>query len=292
MGNRIIIIANPTAGQGLGPAKRMASILTRAGAAVEIASTAARGDATRIARDAAVGGTADIVVAAGGDGTAGEVMAGLIGSSLPLAVLPAGTANVAALTLGLPAEADGLAHYILNAPALPFQPALANGHPFLCVASAGFDAEAVRRVSIGLKQRAGKLAYVWAGLSTFAAHAAPLMQVHVNGRHYDAAQVIITRGPFYAGRYRLFPEGEAFTGSLNVMLVQGRNRLELARFALAAALGRHLSLSGVRHFQTDMLTITSEGTAAVEVDGDDLCDAPVTFRLADVSVLLKRPALS
>lgn len=228
-----------------------------------------------------------MIVASGGDGTSGEVMAGLIGSSVPLAILPAGTANVTALSLGLPTDAEGLARYILEGPAVPLRPALANGQPFLCVASVGVDAEAVRRVSLTLKQRAGKLAYAVAGLSALASPP-PRFEVHANGRHFEAAQVIVSRVPFYAGRYRLFPDAPPFADALNVLIVRPGGRTRLVHFAAMAALGRNEGLRSVTRLSCAQVEAVAQGGVPVQVDGDAFAATPVTFSLAPEAVLLKR----
>ena len=270
----------------------MASILTRHGAHTDIAPTQHAGHAQEIARQAAHAHAADIIVASGGDGTCAEVMTGLIGSPVPLAVLPAGTANVTALSLGLPTDADALARYILHGPAVPFRPALANGTPFLCVASVGVDAEAVRRVSLALKRRAGKLAYAAAGISAFTRLPPPRFEVHANGRHFEAAQMIVSRVPFYAGRYRLFPDARPFADALNVLVVRqggslgGRGRL--LRFAMMAALGRHEGMRSVLRLSCEQVHVASLTPVAAQVDGDAFGTTPVTFSLAPESVLLKR----
>lgn len=265
----------------------MASILARHGARADIAPTRYAGHAQEIARQAALSGAADIVVASGGDGTSGEVMAGLIGSPVPLAILPAGTANVTALSLGLPHDADALAHYILNGPAVPFRPALANGQPFLCVASVGVDADAVRRVSLPLKQRAGKLAYAAAGLAALTGPP-PRFEVHANGRHFAAAQMIVSRVPYYAGRFPLFPDAAPFADALNVLVVRPGNRARLAHFAAMAALGRHAGLRSVVRLTCDQVQASAPAPVPAQVDGDAFGTTPVTFALAPDAVLLKR----
>lgn len=264
----------------------MASILDRYGARADVAPTGYAGHAREIAHEAALSDTADIVVAAGGDGTCGEVMAGLIGSHVPCAVLPAGTANVTALSLGLPRDADALARYILEGPIVPFRPALANGTPFLCVASVGFDAEAVRRVSLALKRRMGKLAYAAAGLSAFSAPP-PRFEVHANGRHFEVTQMIVSRVPFYAGRYRLFPNARPFADELNVMVVRQGGRARLLHFAMMAALGRHASMRSVLRISCEQAHAAAATPVAAQVDGDAFGTTPVTFSLASEQVLLK-----
>src|ERR1700730_13130121 len=100
---RGILIYNPTAGQRDLRAQMVALIerTRRRGLELVNAPTSAPGDATRIARSFPARGI-DVVVVCGGDGTISEAAAGLIGSEVPLAVLPGGTSNVLARELAIP----------------------------------------------------------------------------------------------------------------------------------------------------------------------------------------------
>jgi hypothetical protein len=92
------------------------------------------------------------VVAAGGDGTVNEVANGLLGSDLPLAVMPTGTINVLARELGLGRSVQQVAHAILEGRVGLVWPGLANGRAFLLMAGIGFDAAVVAAVSPPLKR--------------------------------------------------------------------------------------------------------------------------------------------
>jgi diacylglycerol kinase family enzyme len=100
-----VLIYNPVAGRIRGrhgeEMDRARAALIDLGVEVELQETTAPGAATQMAR-AAVDQGRQLVIACGGDGTINEVVNGLVGSQVPLAVLPGGTANVLAKELGLP----------------------------------------------------------------------------------------------------------------------------------------------------------------------------------------------
>ena len=111
---RILVIFNPVAGIG----RKLKSVhvldaLGEMGCRVITKPTTKRGDAEAFARglDPA---TVDVVVAAGGDGTINEVLNGLLGSTIPLGVIPLVTANVLAAEMGLAIDTDGVAQAIAN----------------------------------------------------------------------------------------------------------------------------------------------------------------------------------
>src|SRR5580658_2840207 len=100
-----LLIYNPTSGRKrhrrFGEVESAARILKDAGVRTELAPTEGPGSATYIAR-LAVEQRRGMVIACGGDGTVNEVVNGLAGSDIPMALLPAGTANILAKELRIP----------------------------------------------------------------------------------------------------------------------------------------------------------------------------------------------
>jgi YegS/Rv2252/BmrU family lipid kinase len=107
---------------------------------------------------------ADLVVACGGDGTVTACAAGLAGSGIPMAVVPAGTGNLLARNLGLPLDVRGALHVALAGVNRELDIGVANGRPFLVMAGLGLDAQMLGSTSEPLKKRLGWVAYVLAGL--------------------------------------------------------------------------------------------------------------------------------
>ncbi len=139
---------------------------------VEIVETHRRGHATRFAHDAARRGI-DVVIGFGGDGTLNEVATGIAGTDTALGVLPGGSTNVFARTLGLPNDpveaADHLANGIDASDMRPIGLGQVNGRYFCFHTGVGFDAAVVERVERrgSLKRWLGHPLFIWSGLSTW-----------------------------------------------------------------------------------------------------------------------------
>ncbi len=141
---------------------------------VEVVETNRRGHATRIAQDAARRGV-EVVVAFGGDGTLNEVATGIAGTETALGVLPGGSTNVFARTLGMPndpvsavsALVDGLDAHDLR----PIGLGRVNGRYFCFHTGIGFDAAVVKAVErrASLKRWAGHPLFIWAATTTWLA---------------------------------------------------------------------------------------------------------------------------
>ena len=141
---------------------------------VQVVETNRRGHATRFAQDAAHRGL-DLVVSFGGDGTLNEVATGVAGTDTALGVLPGGSTNVFARTIGLPNDPVSAAELLLaglDDPATNIRPiglGRVNGRFFCFHTGVGFDAAVVRTVEqrAHLKRWAGHPLFIWAAVRTW-----------------------------------------------------------------------------------------------------------------------------
>ncbi len=106
MGKRVRVIINPAAGQDEPVLGILNSVFHPAGVEWDVAITLKAGDAKRFAQQAVEEGI-EVVAVYGGDGTVAEVASGLIGSEVPLAIFPGGTANVMSVELGISQRPGG-----------------------------------------------------------------------------------------------------------------------------------------------------------------------------------------
>ncbi len=140
---------------------------------VQVVETNRRGHATRFAQDAARRGI-DVVVSFGGDGTLNEVATGIAGTDTALAVLPGGSTNVFARTIGLPNDAlaavDVIVESLERNNIAPIGLGKVNGRYFTFHTGIGYDASVVKRVEqrASLKRYAGHPLFVIAALRTWA----------------------------------------------------------------------------------------------------------------------------
>jgi len=169
---RMLIIVNPYATTVSDRLKSLVVYALQGRFDVEAVSTESQNHATEIGREAVNGGY-DIVVAFGGDGTLNEVANGLAGTDIPVFVLPGGSTNVVARTLGIPNDVVDATEHLLGC-ADAFQPraidlGIANGRRFVFACGAGLDATAAQRVDAHprMKSRFGPYFYTYATIRGF-----------------------------------------------------------------------------------------------------------------------------
>ncbi len=287
----ILVIVNPAAGRPRRAAKRLQRVvaaLERRGCTVAIRRTAARGDAERLAREAEPG--FDVIVAAGGDGTVNEVANGLAGSMRPLALLPLGTANVLAHEIGLPREPEALAALIADAEPRPIWPGRVGDRLFVAMAGIGFDAEVISRVDNRLKRRFGRLAFAIAIVQSLRRCRPPDLVARAEGSTFRAASAIVTKGRFYAGRFRIAPGVRAADPVLQIVLFRRGGRLAALRCLAALVCGRLHRLRDVTILEAGEAAFDGAEPSLVEADGEIAGRLPVTVGIAAQPLLLLQPA--
>lgn len=299
---RVLVVFNPKAGRRrLGKLRRTIAAMRRSGAEVELQATTARGDAERLAREACGGmngfAALDLLAIAGGDGTINEAVNGLMSArgegaeaSLPLCIVPLGTANVLAREIGQRFSPAVAAKTALDGEQRQVYLGQANGRCFTIMAGAGFDAHVVANVSTALKQRIGKLAYVWEALRQLFLFPYGRYRVTVDGAAYDAASVVVAKGRLYAGPYVAAPKASLDSPEFQVCLFQRGGRWNAIRYAVALALGVLPRLSDYCIVNGREVRIEGPAGDPVQGDGDIIAHLPAEIRLAPVSLSLMAPA--
>ncbi|RYG70473.1 diacylglycerol kinase family lipid kinase, partial [bacterium] len=217
------IILNPTAGRGQGAKMRPAIAATFRNATLY--ETTRRDEATQLAKQAVEAGH-DLVIAAGGDGTLGEVLNGIFGTGTKLGILPVGTGNDFARTLGIGASFE-TALKTLQSGAFK---AVDVGHVeigdekryFLNVAGAGFDSRCATRINEHRPKILGKLtgtnAYIVAVLSELRCYETTQLRLELDGRVVESRAILcaIANAQSYGGGMKVAPDADLTDGLFDI----------------------------------------------------------------------------
>ncbi len=288
---RALVLANPIAGSGRGRrrAEELAGSLGTIGIEGALQFTNGRGDARAAARrlDPAV----DLVVSVGGDGTLGEILEGLSGRDVPVAILPAGTANVMSLDLALPRDVAGLLEVLRRGRTIAVDTARVNGTRLsFLVTGVGFDAMAVRELEARRTGPISRVAYVAAGLRVLRRYSPPSLAVEVDGRVLQGrfAQVLASNVIHYAGLRVLARDRSLADGCFEVYLFAEGSRTSLAAYALRAVLAG-LPGGSCTRVRARRVRIASDTPVPCQVDGDLFGETPVELVVHPVQSRLVVP---
>jgi len=306
---KAILIYNPISGQRR--SRRLAEIdaagriLADAGISVEFAPTTEAGSATLYARQAAVR-EFDLVIACGGDGTVNEIINGLAGGDVPMALLPAGTANILAKELGIPWDIPAAARLIPESTPRRIALGCVAAHQapdgsgpfvdaryFLCVGGSGPDGAIVNGVDSHFKKRAGQLAYWVEGFKQLFTYNFPLMRIESCERTVDASLVVVGRSAEYGGPFKITTGASLYEDSFEIVAFSTRSRLRYLIALPALYFGKLRSVGGISAWKTTDVTCTAlpGGTLYAHVDGEAVGALPLRFHIIpDALTLLVPPS--
>jgi diacylglycerol kinase (ATP) len=308
-----ILIYNPVAGRN--PARRKrevreaAEALRKSGLEIDLAPTERPAMAHELAQAAVTKGV-DLVLACGGDGTINEVINGLSPSSIPLGILPGGTANIVARELRLPINpvraARQLAHWTPRRIALgrarwdqaggtPGNGSVPNdsrSRLYISVAGIGYDAHIVYKLSPWMKTNLGVTGYVLEALRQLLLYNFPRFTCRLDGMERRGTFAVIHRTRLYAGWLHLAPTAGLFQPRFAMCSFPSRSRAHYLIYALAVLLRQHTRMEGVSLDQcTEVISTPGDDAKTIrfELDGELAGAIPAKFEIVPDALTLLVP---
>ncbi len=211
----------------------------------------------------------DLLVVWGGDGMVQRAIDVVAGTKVPLAVIPAGTGNLLATNLGVPATIAGAVAAAFHGDRRRIDLGRVNGEHFAVMAGIGFDGAMIRDADRDLKARLGKLAYVWAGIRHVNGEA-PRAKVRIDGQKWfddEASCVLIGNVGTITGGIHAFDDAKPDDGWLDVGVATAQGALQWARALGTMAVGRSDQSPFVRMTRARKVDIKLESELEYELDG-------------------------
>ncbi len=233
----------------------------------------------------------DCVVLGGGDGTLCAAAVGLKETGLPLGILPLGTANDLARSLGLPQDPVQAARVIVAGTTRRIDLGMVNGHPFFNAASIGLPAAVTRRLRGTLKRRLGALAYPIAALGVVltARRFGALLRHGNESIRVKTLQITVGNGRYYGGGALVHPDARMDDHLLHVYSIEADPGWRLLFMLRALKAGRHGRFEAVRTVVTPVLEIVTRNPENVSADGELLAVTPARFSVLPGAVSVYVP---
>ncbi len=277
---KVELIVNLTAGGGK-PKKQLEDILKylkENGLNFKVCITSHQGEAVELAQKAADNG-AELIVSVGGDGTANEIVNGIMKSknSPALGIIPLGWANDFIKSTDILSDAIGACKILIKGKTKKIDVGLINNQIYFAnICGIGFDAE-VAHLANQLKNRhpnwntLSAYVYVFATikklLSPFRCHN---VKIKIDGQeiHSKILFVAIGNGKIYGGRFKITPEAVLDDGLLEVCLVEEMGRFKYLMSIPKVFKGTHRSIKGINFYRAKEIIIESSEPILAQVSGE------------------------
>ena len=267
---KVWAILNPRAGVAGRRAQQAVEDYRHRRGDLEVRVTERPGHARELAQEAVREG-ATTVLAVGGDGTANEVAGGLLGTSATLGLVPVGSGNGLARTLGIPLRPDGALAALEAAVTRSMDVGLVNDQPFLNVAGAGFDAAVGAAFHANSAQggRRGVLNYVRLALTKIN-YQAERWVLTAGDQQFEGRALIVAfvNGRQYGGGAVIAPRARLDDGLLDLVVIEDASRLQILANAPRVFLGTIEGFRRYRHLTATSAVLTSSGPFGHHRDGE------------------------
>ncbi|MBU0640795.1 MAG: diacylglycerol kinase family lipid kinase [Planctomycetes bacterium] len=287
----VAIIVNPVAGSGKRGQviEQFRARLLAEGHRCTMALTSGPADLTNLVRQKAVDETC--IVIAGGDGTIRGALAGLMGRSNPVLILPLGTENILAKQLGIAPTFASLWRAFSSGQVTAFDLGTVNGQPFLTIVGAGFDAEVVARLSQRRRGHITHFDYFWPVWRTLCKYRFPPIRVLADGEEVCNEPALVFAGniPRYAAGLRILRDARWNDGLLDLCIFRCRHQARLMEHAFWTWLNWHIEHPLVSYHQVKHVRIESETALPLQSDGDPAGELPAEVEVVPAALNLLVP---
>ncbi len=255
---------------------------------IQVAHSSA--EATRAAQQAAR--TAAVVIAVGGDGTVSDVATGIFGSNAALGIIPAGSTNIAARSLGIPAEPTAALALLRGSHRLrAIDVGRSDDRSFVHIAGAGFDAELFKGASPIWKRRLGWFAYLPAAMAALRLPPSDV-RITTDDAILEARSplvLIANGGSAVAPQFQIYPGITVDDGWLDVLIFTSSTPTQIATTLGFAGMQQLDRSPQVMHRRARTVRIEAMPPLPVELDGDLRGTTPRQFRIVPLGLRLVAP---
>ena len=223
----------------------------------------------------------DAVVSLGGDGTQHYVLNGIMGSEIPLGIIPCGSGNDLAKGLGIPVRARAAAEVLCAGHSRRLDLGQVGNTVFTCIAGAGFDSVVTRYANERVHRLKGSWAYGWSILRSLGNYRPEPLEIVSEARSFSGEVIfaVVGNNVSYGGGIHLTPRARLDDGLLDVCIVPYMGKWELLRWVPSAYRGQHLRHPRIIYFQTSKVSFSSSSRLELFGDGEFIKELPATIEI-------------
>jgi diacylglycerol kinase (ATP) len=283
---KAIAILNPQAGSH--EAEYLRLKLNHEFKRLEILETTEKITAMELAQKAVLKNP-EIIIACGGDGTVSQIIQGIIGTNIPLGIVPAGTGNVLALNLGIPPNIDKAIKIIKKGNTIRTDIGIINERIFASLAGCGFDADVINKTTREKKKIFGALAYFWEGFKYAFTSPHSKFKLVIDGNKIikikAVAILIVNKANIFGEYLSIVPKNLHNDGKFTIVILSPLNIWDYFKIVLGLLRNKHYEKSRkIKYFQAEKIEITSYPKILAQADGDIIGKTPVKAEILKEAV--------
>lgn len=287
---RVFLIINNYAGhkEGEKAVDIVIPLLVKNGCEVEFAFTQYAGHATELALKAYSSGF-DLVVAVGGDGTVNETAQGLIGTSIPMGIIPAGSGNGLARELGISTHMRQSTLTLLRGADLQIDVCRMNEQRFLCTSGIGFDARIADLMSKASSR--GFLRYIQLVIRESILYKPLNVKMKIDGKPFNQGAFLITfaNASQFGNNAFIAPAASMSDGLIDVIVVKSFSKIWMPVFAMALFTKLITHLPFVDCYKAKQIELEWTDTSIFHFDGEPgQLTIPATITIDPEKIFVRR----
>jgi diacylglycerol kinase (ATP) len=279
---RIIILLNPNAGRGRARLvlREALEVVQREGVETDVQESRDAQHLLRLARQA-VAEKPDAIVSLGGDGTQHYVLNGIVGSDIPLGIIPCGSGNDFAKGLGIPTQTRTAAEVLCAGHIRRVDLGRAGDTVYSCIAGAGFDSVVTRYANERVRRLRGSWAYAWSIFRCLETYRPEPLEIVSEAQEFSGEVTFagVGNNVSYGGGIHLTPRAKLDDGLLDVCIVPYLRKLELLRWVPRAYRGEHLQHPRIIYFQARKVFLSTSSRMELFGDGEFMQELPATIEI-------------
>jgi len=223
----------------------------------------------------------DLVIIGGGDGTLNAAVDGLFDTQLPLGILPLGTANDLARTLGIPTCLTDACEIIGTGQLRRIDLGWVNGKHFFNVASLGLSVQITQKLNKEAKRRWGVLAYAATAIQAIWQTRPFTAEIRLNGESIlvKTIQIAVGNGRYYGGGLTVDYDAAIDEQKLDLYSLEIQPWWQILLLLPALRKGQYASWSGVRTLESQEVEVYTRKPHAINTDGEITTHTPAKFRV-------------
>jgi diacylglycerol kinase (ATP) len=234
----------------------------------------------------------DLVIVGGGDGSMNAAADAVLEIGVPMAVLPLGTANDLARTLGIPSALEEACAVAANGLRHRIDLGEVNGKHFFNVASIGLSVAVAHMIDAETKRRWGTAGYALTVVKALRDHRPFRVRIRCDGRFLQvrSIQIAVGNGRHYGGGLTVASDAAIDDHMLDLYSIGPTGLLRLALLAPALRTGRHGEFEGVHLLRGRHIELETSRPMPVNTDGEVTTHTPAVFRILPAALEMMVPA--